>query len=117
MIENANKHPYIVAYGSSKEDIIAFYIEVERHLIPVSMNLDKNSLHQIKTRIINFFQLPSEYGIIETFDTFFKLHHVFGLTFDKVLENMVVFIQRLIYNLRKGKASSANMQNFFEKLL
>lgn len=35
MIEIKNQHPYIVAYGTSKEEIVSFYIEVERHLISV----------------------------------------------------------------------------------
>lgn len=35
MIESDNQHPYIVAYGISKKEIISFYIEAERHLIPV----------------------------------------------------------------------------------
>lgn len=37
MIEKDNTHPYIVAYGTSIKEIISFYIEVERHLIPVSI--------------------------------------------------------------------------------
>lgn len=40
MTESQNQHPYIVAYGLSKKEIILFYIAVERHLIPVSIHLD-----------------------------------------------------------------------------
>ncbi|XP_031617244.1 uncharacterized protein LOC116337077 [Contarinia nasturtii] len=94
MIENDNNHPYIVACGTSKKDIVSYYIETERHLFP----------------------LPFEFGILETFDIFFKLHHVFHMKFDKALENMIVFMQRLIYKLEKGKQSTANMKNVFEKL-
>lgn len=35
MMRRENDHPYIVAYGSSRENISRFYIEVEKHLIPV----------------------------------------------------------------------------------
>lgn len=38
------------------------------------------------------------------------------MKFDKSLENMIVFLQRLIYKLQKGKQSTANMKNVFEKL-
>lgn len=62
-------------------------------------------------------QLPPGYNMMQTFDVFFKLHFVLGLDFDKALENMALFIQRLIFNLRKGKSSTACMQTFLEKLL
>lgn len=40
MKEIENKHPYIVAYGYSKNQIVSFYIDAERHLIPVRFELD-----------------------------------------------------------------------------
>lgn len=115
MIESQNSHPYIAAYGTSTKDVLSFYIEVERNLISVSLHLIfKSILNNVKFSI--FCQLPTEYGFIQTFDVFFKLHHVLGLRFDKTLENMVTFLQRLVYGLNKGKTSTANMKQFFEKL-
>lgn len=61
--------------------------------------------------------VPSEHNIVQTFDIYFKLHFVLDLEFDSALENVILFIKRLIYSLRKGKASTAYMQNFLEKLL
>lgn len=40
MTEKENQHPYIVAYGYSKKEIVSFYIEAERHLIPVRFEFD-----------------------------------------------------------------------------
>lgn len=40
MIERANDHPYIIAYGLSIEEIVQYYVEIEKHLFPVS---DENS--------------------------------------------------------------------------
>lgn len=37
MMRRENNHPYIVAYGPTRETITCFYIEVEKHLIPVCM--------------------------------------------------------------------------------
>lgn len=37
MIEKNNQHPYIIAYGTSRKDILSFYIAVECHLISVSL--------------------------------------------------------------------------------
>lgn len=39
MIVQENKHPYIIAYGSSKRDISKFYIEVEINLMMVIANM------------------------------------------------------------------------------
>lgn len=64
-----------------------------------------------------YFQLPSDYTIVEAFDVFFKLHFILGLSFDKALENIIIFIQRLIYKLRKGKSSTPIMQSYIEKLM
>ena len=35
MMEKANNHPYIIAYGLSKEEIVKFYVEIEKHLFVV----------------------------------------------------------------------------------
>lgn len=36
MLRKENDHPYIIAYGLSKDDILTFYVEIEKHLFPVS---------------------------------------------------------------------------------
>lgn len=35
MIRKANDHPYIIAYGLSMNEILTFYVEIEKHLFPV----------------------------------------------------------------------------------
>lgn len=38
MLRKVNDHPYIVAYGLSINEILTFYVEIEKHLFPVSSN-------------------------------------------------------------------------------
>lgn len=38
MPRKANNHPYIIAYGLSMDEILTFYVEIEKHLFPVSPN-------------------------------------------------------------------------------
>lgn len=39
MKEQKNDHPYIVAVGENKGNILRYFIEVERHLLQVWNNL------------------------------------------------------------------------------
>lgn len=39
MLRKENDHPYIIAYGLSVDNILTFYVEIEKHLFPVSLNL------------------------------------------------------------------------------
>lgn len=57
MIDVSNTSPYIVAYGTSMKEISNFYIEVEKHLICVSVfQIEKNKLKRLKcTRFIFLF--------------------------------------------------------------
>lgn len=36
MLRKENDHPYIIAYGLSMDEILTFYVEIEKHLFPVS---------------------------------------------------------------------------------
>lgn len=46
MLRKANNHPYIIAYGLSMEEILTFYVEIEKHLFPVSLeNKKKNTFY------------------------------------------------------------------------
>lgn len=38
MLRKSNDHPYIIAYGLSMEEILTYYVEIEKHLFPVSLN-------------------------------------------------------------------------------
>lgn len=38
MLRKANDHPYIIAYGLSINEILTFYVEIEKHLFPVGSN-------------------------------------------------------------------------------
>lgn len=40
LIDRTNNHPYLIAVGDSVKEIIQFYIEVEKHLLPVSVLFD-----------------------------------------------------------------------------
>lgn len=52
MLERSNDHPYIIAYGLSMEEIVAYYVEVEKHLFPVSVK--NNSFHEWNLKFIIF---------------------------------------------------------------
>lgn len=36
MLKKENHHPYIIAYGLSMDEILTFYVEIEKNLFPVS---------------------------------------------------------------------------------
>lgn len=47
MLRKGNDHPYIIAVGASMREISIYYIEVEKHLIPVSDNTRSVILMQL----------------------------------------------------------------------
>lgn len=53
-------------------------------------------------------QLPREYGIVETYDLFFKVHKVLNLSFNPVIYNMMNFVQTFIYKLEDGQRKPSN---------
>ncbi|RXN10313.1 hypothetical protein ROHU_010910 [Labeo rohita] len=71
--------PYILAVGTSKSSIHDYYIAVDKWLIPC---MAKSSL--------------------SAFDELFKVHYVFGISYDAALHNMFIFLQATIYNIDVG---------------
>ncbi|XP_052456813.1 uncharacterized protein LOC128016376 [Carassius gibelio] len=71
--------PYILAVGTSKSSIHDYYIAVDERLIPC---MAKSSL--------------------SAFDELFKVHYVFGISYDAALHNMFTFLQTTIYNIDVG---------------
>lgn len=97
-----NDHPYIIAYGKSMTEIESFYIEVEKHLIPVCTPCNENFVLWL-TELIDFFQIPRNFSFNQVFDTFVKLHKVLNLNFDPALENMMIYIQQFFYGISDTK--------------
>lgn len=56
MVDETNNYPYIVAVGDSNKEITHFFIEIEKHLIPVS---EKTILKRISIFILFFFNTGS----------------------------------------------------------
>lgn len=52
MVKKENDHPYIIALGTSKSEIIKYYIEIEKHVIPVSFKTMKS--YNIVSNFLNF---------------------------------------------------------------
>ncbi|XP_070401954.1 uncharacterized protein [Nothobranchius furzeri] len=70
------KQPYILAVGRTPNKTGAFYIVVDKHLIPC--------------------QATSSLG---AFDELFKCHYVFNLSYDESLVQLFTFVQTTIYNI------------------
>ncbi|XP_075964236.1 uncharacterized protein LOC142968305 [Anarhichas minor] len=70
------KQPYILAVGRTKNRIDAFYIVVDKQLIPC--------------------QATSSLG---AFDELFKSHYVFNLSYDETLVQLFTFVQTTVYNI------------------
>lgn len=51
--EKSNRHPYIIAVGDSMENITRYYIDLERHLMPVG----NENLSFFNTNSLKFFLL------------------------------------------------------------
>lgn len=121
MSKHDNDHPYIIAYGPSRDNISCFYVEVEKHLIPVSSasgywdNLTSNKLFKF---IRFYFQLPRECSWAEVFDFFFKIHKIFHLKYDTAIMNVMNFVQTFIYKVEDGqKKPTVQMKLLFNKMI
>lgn len=61
--------------------------------------------------------MPDGFGILETFDLFYKIHKVFNLKFEVNLKNMFCFIQNHIYKQTDKELKPTNrMTEIFSKL-
>lgn len=70
------KQPFILAKGSSKSAVSAYYIVFDQHIVPCSGN-----------------------DIVSAFDSCFKLHFVFDLKYERLLDQFYKFIQLQYYGL------------------
>lgn len=65
-----------------------------------------------------YFQVPHDFNFIQAIDLLFKVHILFGCSFDSSLENMFNFLQYFVYGLNKTTISPSNgMKAVFNRLL
>nr|XP_054606082.1 uncharacterized protein LOC129166771 [Nothobranchius furzeri] len=89
------RQPYILAVGTTRRTINDYYIVVDGQLIPCKA---KSS--------------------ISAFDELFKVHYVFGISYDQALHNMYTFVQTTIYNIDVGLChESPRVKDLRAKLL
>lgn len=101
MEQHRNTQPYIVAYGSSKDNITHYSISVDNDLIKVNVaffNLGNNLFHKYFTLL----QIPDNFSFMETLDLYFKLHHVFEIKFDERLQNVMFFMKHYWFKMKDG---------------
>ncbi|XDV36737.1 hypothetical protein PO909_006466 [Leuciscus waleckii] len=75
-----SKQPYLLAAGPKKNTIHAYYIVLDKYAIPCMSA-----------------------SAVGAFDELFKIHFVFGTSYNKVLHNMYTFIQTTIYEIDVGQ--------------
>jgi hypothetical protein len=89
------QQPYLLASGTTKRAISAFYIAMDKKLIPCQGNTS-----------------------LAAFDELFKVHFVFSLNYDESLRSMYTFIQTTIYNIDVGSTKeSPKLKELRAKLL
>lgn len=102
MLRKENDHPYVIAYGLSMDNILTFYVEIEKHLFPVSLEIVTNNQKLLIHFFIYVLQMPSDWSTNQVFDFYFKAHKIFNLKFDPVIENAMTFIQTYFYHVSDG---------------
>lgn len=68
--------PYHLAVGANKSRINAYFIVIDKHVVPCSSS-----------------------GALACFDELFKAHFVFGTAYNKDLANMYIFLQTTVYDI------------------
>lgn len=96
LCERDNKHPYIIAMGDDKKNIVRFLIDVESHLFDVCSSLMCVSFELILN--LFFLKIPATFSAIEVLDLLFKLHLVLNLEFEPNIEPMMHFLAYFVYN-------------------
>ncbi|XP_077101987.1 uncharacterized protein LOC143753498 [Siphateles boraxobius] len=76
--------PYLLAMGTKKNNIHAYYISLDKKAIPCK----------------------SVSGL-GAFDELFKAHFVFGASYSKVLHNMYTFVQTTVFQIDIGKVKES----------
>ncbi|KAK0136752.1 hypothetical protein N1851_027064 [Merluccius polli] len=89
------QQPYLLACGTTKRAISAFYIVMDKKLIPCQGNTS-----------------------LAAFDELFKVHFVFSLNYDESLRSMYTFLQTTMYNIDVGSTKdSPKLKELRAKLL
>lgn len=64
-----------------------------------------------------YFQVPTNFNAVETFDFYFKVTKVFNLHFDPIIKNMMNFVQHFLYKIEEKKVSpTTRMLEIFNKI-
>ena len=71
--------PYLLATGTSKEQVSSFYIVLDRKLLPCQSCTS-----------------------FDAFDELFKSHFVFSVEYDDALSSLYTFLQTTLYNIDIG---------------
>lgn len=61
--------------------------------------------------------MPQNFGLLETFDLFYKMHFVLDLDFDESMTNMMHFVQHYLYEDDGGKRPSPSMKTLFNRMI
>lgn len=66
-----------------------------------------------------FYQVPNSYDFTQTFDLFFKAHHVFNMEYQENIESMMNFLEIFIYEItEQGKQKAGDwMSEVFNSLI
>ena len=79
-----NRQPYLLASGTSKDAIGSFFIVIDKKLIPCEATTS-----------------------LAAVDELFKLHFVFGISYDPALKGMYTFLQTTVYNIDPDTTSES----------
>lgn len=123
MEEKQNTHPYIIACGDSVDEITHYFIVLESHLMSVSsyeLNINSFPVLHFSTRIkfdySSTFQVPDDYGIVQTFDLFLKSHKSIGLHFDPSIAAMANFCLHFFYGIKALSRPSPLLKSLCERI-
>lgn len=116
LVHKSNNHPYLIAVGLSKDNILRYYVKIEEHSIPVSALFAFQML--VDELCLYFsFQLPREITAIQAFDFLFKAYKVFNLNFDDSLDNMMMFLDKMLFKTSTDRKEPAvQMKTIYSQL-
>lgn len=75
--------PIIVITGKSKENIEQFYITIDKQVLAI----------------------PSHYKFYNVFDIYFKLHHIFNISYCNELKSFLTFFEKYLYKFPNKTAT------------
>lgn len=71
-------------------------------------------ISRFKNNNLYYFQLPIDFSIGQILDIFFKAHVVLNMKFDPSLNNMMMFLQSLIYKFEEGSKKNNPTAQMFQ---